>query len=163
MDLNRFAAVHCSVARASGIVADPWALLILRDLFLGIYRYDELRRDLGIATNVLADRLDRLVEREIVLRRAYQHNPIRYEYRLTEAGRDLYGVILTLMAWGDRHLAPDGAPLRMVHLECGEQTVPTVSCDQCGGRLTPDTVRIEPGPDGRAAPGTAIIATRLAR
>lgn len=161
MDRDRFAGIACSVARTSGIVADPWALLVLRDLFLGLTRYDELRRDLGVATNVLADRLDRLVAAGLVTREAYRRAPVRHEYRLTEPGRDLYGVVLALMAWGDRHLATDGPPMRLVHDDCGHETGPVVACDRCGGELTHANVTVRPGPGGRHAPGTAVIAERL--
>ena len=161
MDRDRFASISCSVARASGVVADPWALLVLRDLFLGLTRYDELRRDLGVATNVLADRLDRLVDAGLVVRAAYQRAPVRHEYRLTDAGRDLYGVVVALMAWGDRHLAPDGPPMLLVHDVCGHRTTPVVACDRCGGELTNDEVSVRPGPGGRHAPGTAVVAERL--
>lgn len=162
MDRERFAAIHCSVARAAGLVADPWTLLILRDLFLGMTRYEELRRDLGVATNVLADRLDRLVEGGLAERRPYAERPVRHEYGLTEAGRDLYDVVLALLAWGDRHLADQGPPLRLVHTGCGAPVVPTMTCDRCGGGLTPDTVVAVPGPGGRTAPGTALVARFLA-
>ncbi|PZF86299.1 winged helix-turn-helix transcriptional regulator [Jiangella anatolica] len=162
MDRDRFAGISCSVARAAGVVGDPWALLVLRDLYLGLTKYDELRRDLGVATNVLADRLNRLVTAGLVTREAYRDAPVRHEYRLTEAGHDLYGVVVALMAWGDRHLAPDGPPMLLVHAGCGEVTVPTVVCDTCGGPLTDDTVTVRPGPGGRHAPGTAVIAERLA-
>src|SRR5690349_8852205 len=133
VDRDRFADIHCSVARAGGLVADPWTLLILRDLFLGLRRYEELRRDLGVATNVLADRLDRLVSAGLAERHRYAERPVRHEYRLTDAGRDLYGVVLALMAWGDRHLAAEGPPLRLIHAACGKSAAPTVACDQCGG------------------------------
>lgn len=159
MDRDRFAAIHCSVARTANVVADPWTLLILRDLFLGLGRYEQLRRDLGISTNVLADRLDRLVADGIAERHAYAQRPVRHEYRLTGAGRELFGIVVTLLAWGDRHLAVDGPPLRLVHTGCGRPTVPTVACDGCGGELTADTVHAVPGPGGRAAPGTALIPT----
>lgn len=162
MDRDRFAAISCSIARTAGLVADPWTLLVLRDLFLGLHRYDELRRDLGVATNVLADRLDRLVVAGLVRREAYQQAPVRHEYRLTAAGRDLHGVVLALLAWGDRHLAPDGPPLLVVHHDCGHRTAPTVTCDRCGGALTDDSVDVRPGPGGRHGPGTALIAERLA-
>lgn len=161
MDRDRFASIACSVARTSGVVGDPWALLVLRDLFLGLTRYDELRRDLGVATNVLADRLDRLVDAGLVVREAYQRAPVRHEYHLTEAGRDLYGVVVALMAWGDRYLAPDGPPMLLVHDTCGHRTTPVVTCDHCGGELTNDAVSVRPGPGGRHAPGTAVVAERL--
>jgi DNA-binding HxlR family transcriptional regulator len=159
---DRFAVVHCSVARAAGLVADPWTLLILRDLFLGLHRYDELRQDLGIATNVLADRLDRLVAHGLVDRVAYSQRPLRHEYQLTEPGRDLYGVVLTFMAWGDRHLAPAGPPLRIVHHACGEVTEAVVTCAHCREPLTPDTTSVHAGPGGAPGPGTAVLAVRLA-
>lgn len=161
MNNERFSRIHCSVARASRVAADPWTLLVLRDLFLGLGRYEELRRDLGIATNVLADRLERLVTEGLAVRHRYLDHPPRNEYHLTEAGKDLYGVVLTLMAWGDRHRAADGPPLTLTHRTCGEATTPTVTCDRCGEKLTPDTVDAAPGPGGRTAPGTALIADLL--
>ena len=161
MDRDRFAAIGCSVARTAGLIADPWTLLVLRDMFLGLARYEELHRDLGVATNVLADRLERLVSSGLATRHTYQQRPARHEYRLTPAGRDLYGVVLALLAWGDRHLAPSGPPMTLVHTACGQPTVPTVSCDKCGGELTDDTVRAYPGPGGFPGPGTALIAEFL--
>ncbi|RJL23095.1 winged helix-turn-helix transcriptional regulator [Bailinhaonella thermotolerans] len=161
MDRNRFADIHCSVSRAAGVAADPWTLLILRDLFLGLNRYEELRRDLGIATNVLADRLDRLVADGLAERHAYQDNPLRHAYRLTPAGRDLYPVLLTLLAWGDRHRSEGGPPLRLLHADCGHPAVPSLTCSHCGGALTPETTTAAPGPGGRAAPGTALVPGRL--
>jgi DNA-binding HxlR family transcriptional regulator len=162
MARDRFADIHCSVARAAGVVADPWTLLILRDLYLGLHRYEELRQDLGIATNVLADRLDRLADHGLIESHAYQQNPVRHDYRLTAAGVDLYGVVLALMAWGDRHLAPSGPPLRVVHHDCGKRTHAAVTCAHCGASLTPDTTDLIGGPGGALAPGTAVIAARLA-
>jgi DNA-binding HxlR family transcriptional regulator len=160
VDRDRFAAIHCSIARAAGAVADPWTLLVLRDLFLGMRRYEELRRDLGVATNVLADRLDRLVAEGLAERHPYAARPMRYEYRLTDAGRELYGIVVALMAWGDRHRAgPGGAPMRLVH--AGHAAVPAVTCDRCGEVLTPETVRPLSGPGGRSAPGTALVAEFL--
>lgn len=163
MDRERFSTMACSIARTAGVVADPWALLVLRDLFLGLNRYEELRRDLGVATNVLADRLDRLMEAGLISRHEYQQAPVRHEYGLTESGRDLYGVIVALMAWGDRHVAPDGPPMVLTHATCGHRTTPTVVCDRCGDELTDHDVAFGPGPGGRFAPGTAVIAERLAQ
>ncbi|MFE9424799.1 winged helix-turn-helix transcriptional regulator [Kitasatospora sp. NPDC006697] len=163
MDRNRFAAIHCSVARAAGAVADPWTLLVLRDLFLGLRRFEELRQDLGIATNILTDRLDRLVAEGLAERRPYSSHPLRHEYHLTPAGEDLHGVVLALLAWGDRHRAGgDGVPLVPEHTVCGHPAVATVVCDHCGGTLTADSVSYRPGPGGRQAPGTSLVATRLA-
>ena len=162
MARERFADMHCSVARTASAIADPWTLLILRDMFIGLSRYEELRQDLSIATNVLADRLDRLVTDGLVEQHAYQRHPIRHEYKLTEAGRDLYGVVLAMMAWGDRHRATAGPPLRVVHHGCGQPTEPQVTCAHCGERLTTTGTGFQGGPGGTTAPGTALIATRIA-
>jgi len=161
MDRNRFAGISCSVARTAGLIGDPWTLLVLRDIFLGLSRYEDLHRDLGVATNVLADRLDRLVACGLATRHAYQQRPVRHEYVLTPSGRDLYGIMLAMLAWGDRHLAADGPPMTVVHATCGHPAVPTVTCDHCGGELTDDTVSTRPGPGGSAGPGTAVIGRLL--
>src|SRR4029453_4454726 len=89
---------------------ERWTLLVLRDVFLGIRRFDDFQRDLGVARNVLADRLARLVDEGILERRRYQERPERFEYRLTDKGRDLWPVIFALASWGDAHAAPDGPP-----------------------------------------------------
>lgn len=161
MDRDRFAAINCSVARTAGLIGDPWALLILRDMFLGLSRYEDLRRDLGVATNVLADRLDRLVACGLATRRAYQQHPVRHEYLLTPSGRDLYGIVVAMLAWGDRHLADDGPPMTLIHTACGHPTAPVVTCARCGSELTHDTVETRPGPGGSAGPGTALIGKML--
>ena len=161
MDRDRFAAISCSVARTAGLIGDPWTLLVLRDMFLGLSRYEDLHRNLGVATNVLADRLGRLVARGLATRRAYQARPVRHEYLLTPAGRDLYGIVLAMLAWGDRHLAPDGPPMTLVHATCGHPTTPAVTCNHCGGGLAPDTVSTCPGPGGSAGPGTTLIGALL--
>jgi DNA-binding HxlR family transcriptional regulator len=161
MDRDRFAAISCSVARTAGLIGDPWTLLILRDMFLGLSRYEDLHRDLGMATNVLADRLARLVASGLATRHAYQQRPVRHEYLLTPSGRDLYGVVAAMLAWGDRHLAADGPPMTLVHATCGHPTVPKVTCARCGGELTHDTVGTRPGPGGSTGPGTALIGKLL--
>jgi len=157
MNRDRFAAISCSVARTAGLIGDPWTLLILRDMFLGLSRYEDLHRDLGVATNVLADRLGHLVADGLATRRAYQQRPARYEYLLTPSGRDLYGIVAAMLAWGDRHLAADGPPMILVHATCGHPTEPKVTCGRCGGELTHDTVAARPGRGGTVGPGTALI------
>src|SRR3954463_8086860 len=98
----------CSVARTLEIVGERWTLLIVRDAFFGVRRFDDFQRSLGIARNVLQGRLERLVEEGILERVRYQERPERFEYRLTEKGLDLWPVVVSLLAWGDRHAAPDG-------------------------------------------------------
>jgi len=122
----------CSVARTLEIVGEKWALLAVREVFLGNRRFDEMIRRTGAPRDTLAARLRTLVETGILERRQYSSHPARFEYRLTESGRELYPVILTLMRWGDRHLAgADGPPLVLEH-GCGHPLVAQVVCAACG-------------------------------
>jgi DNA-binding HxlR family transcriptional regulator len=137
----------CSVARTVEVVGERWTMLILREAFLGVRRFDAIQRDLGIARNILSDRLGKLVEHGILERRRYQERPERFEYRLTDRGRDLYPIVVTLMRWGDEHLAPGGdAPVELVHRGCGQRTRPVLVCDVCGEPVTARDVRPQPGP-----------------
>jgi DNA-binding HxlR family transcriptional regulator len=157
-----FAGMHCSIARSLEVMGDWWSPLILRDLYLGLDRFDELVTDLGISRNLLTDRLATLIEGGVVRREAYQVRPVRYSYALTEAGCELVPVLLALTAWGDKWATPEGgAPIRFRHETCGEVFTPTVGCSNCGEPLTADTVSPQAGPGGRTAPGTALIGTVL--
>jgi len=153
-----FADIACSIARSVDVVGERWTPLILRDLFVGMSRFEDIRRDLGIASNVLAARLDRLERDGIVDRHQYQTAPVRHEYRLTEKGRDLYPVIATLIAWGDKWMAAgNGPPALIVHSECGHATTAVTVCAECGGELNADTAVAAPGPGARPGQGTAVI------
>ncbi|BDT90245.1 HxlR family transcriptional regulator [Nocardia sputorum] len=153
-----FSDIVCSIARTVDAIGERWTPLILRDLFIGLTRFEDLRRDLGIASNVLAARLDALHEHGIVEKRPYQSNPIRYEYLLTERGRDLYPVLTVLITWGDKWLAgTEGPPAVVVHRECGRPTSGVVVCRECGEPLTAGNVRWLSGPGGRRGPGTMLI------
>lgn len=143
---------NCSVARAASIVGDTWTLLVLREAFFRVRRFDELQRNLGIARNVLADRLDRLVEHGILERVPYCERPLRHEYRLTEKGLDLYPAIVALMQWGDRYTAECGPPVRLVHAECGHECEPYLACSCCGERIDPRAMRTKAGPGLEADP-----------
>jgi DNA-binding HxlR family transcriptional regulator len=126
----------CSVARALEAIGDRWTLLVIRDLFLGLRRFEDLQRDLGVARNVLSDRLTRLVDEGIVERRLYQQRPERHEYRLTAKGRDLWPVIISLMKWGDRHVPDEGGPpMRVVHRGCGGEIDERFNCLRCGAPI----------------------------
>jgi len=140
----------CSIARALEIVGERWTILIVRDAFLGVRRFDDFQRSLGIARNVLADRLDRLVEAGIFERRPYQDRPPRYEYRLTEPGLDLHPVIFSLMKWGDKHLAPDGPPRLALHRGCGGEIDEHLTCSKCGERVAARQIEARPGPGLKA-------------
>ena len=151
--LNRtYDGQDCSIARTLEVVGERWTLLILRDTFLGIHRFDDLQRDLGIARNVLRDRLGRLVEEGLVERRPYSDRPPRSEYHLTEQGRDLWPVLHALLRYGDRWYAPDGPPRRILHRDCGGEADDRRICSRCGAQLgVNDVVAVPPAAGPRAA------------
>ncbi len=129
------------MARTLEIVGEKWALLALREVFLGNRRFDEMVRRIGAPRDTLAARLRSLVGAGILERRQYSEHPARYEYRLTTAGQELYPVILTLMRWGDEHLAADGkAPMVLEHA-CGHRLVARVVCEACGQPVQPRSAR----------------------
>lgn len=125
----------CSIARTLDLVGEKWALLAVREVFLGNRKFDEMIKRTGAPRDTLAARLRTLVGAGILERRQYSDHPRRYEYRLTEAGRDLYPVIMTLMRWGDRYLAGDGGPPMVLEHRCGHRLVAQVVCEACGEPL----------------------------
>jgi DNA-binding HxlR family transcriptional regulator len=137
----------CSIARGLEVVGERWTLLILRDVFLGIRRFDALQADLGIARNILQARLERLVEHGVLERRPYQERPLRHEYRLTEKGIDLWPVVHALQQWGDRHApAPGGPPVVIRHRDCGGELDAHRICRRCGQPVEARGATAEPGP-----------------
>ena len=140
----------CSVAGALEAIGERWTLLILRDAFLGVRRFDAFQRSLGIARNVLQTRLERLVSEGIFERVRYQERPERFEYRLTDKGIDLWPVVVALIKWGDRHVYPDGAPVVLEHRDCGGEVNDRRICDRCGAALGPRDVRARVGPGAPA-------------
>jgi DNA-binding HxlR family transcriptional regulator len=122
----------CSIARTLEIVGEKWALLAIREVFLGNRRFDEMVRRTGAPRDTLAARLRTLVEAGIMERSQYSEHPARYEYRLTQAGLELNPVILTLMRWGDRYLAGEEGPPLILEHNCGHRLVPQVTCEACG-------------------------------
>jgi len=122
----------CSIARTLDIVGEKWALLAVREVFLGNRRFDEMVRRTGAPRDTLAARLRTLTGAGILERRQYCEHPARYEYRLTEAGRDLYPVIVALMRWGDEHLAGDDGPPLVLEHRCGHRLVTRLVCESCG-------------------------------
>ena len=137
----------CSLARTLSVVGDRWTLLVLRESFLGIRRFDEFEKRLGITRHVLADRLKKLVEAGVLGRAVYQQRPLREEYRLTDKGRDLYPAIMALVNWGDRHMSgAEGAPIRHVHRTCGQPMHGVLVCSDCGEPLQPRDVQLEEAP-----------------
>lgn len=149
-DVKRTSVSHmgCSVARAVEIVGEWWTLLIVRDVLLGVCRFEDLLRDLGISRNVLTDRLRGLVEHGILARHRYSEAPERYEYRLTEKGEQLFPVIVALLRWGDvwEPATDNGPPITLLHTVCGHDTAARLTCSHCGQPFGPADVRAVPGP-----------------
>jgi DNA-binding HxlR family transcriptional regulator len=141
-----FEDMNCSVAQCLEIVGEWWSLLIVRDAFLGVRRFDDFQARLGISRNILNDRLTKLVDNGVLVRVPYQDNPPRSNYRLTEKGRDLWLVLTAMRQWGDRWAAPDGAPLKMRHEACGRIVKAVATCSHCGEPLDRRAVTYEPGP-----------------
>jgi DNA-binding HxlR family transcriptional regulator len=151
---------HCSLARALEVVGDWWSPLIVRDLFVGINRFDELVEDLGISRNLLTDRLGTLVEHGVVRSDRYSDHARRVEYTLTESGRELATILMTLTKWGDRWQPPaGGAPIRFRHHN--HRCDPLITCSTCGEEIDANDVSFRPGPGGKRAPGTMLIAQRI--
>lgn len=145
MPRNSLSRLECSVANTVDIVSDPWTVLILRDAFQGIRRFDQFVESLGIARNTLTKRLERLVADGVMKTIPYQDRPVRYEYVLTERGKDLMDVLMTLWSYGERWNPPsDPDHQRAIHLDCGEEAAAVAHCGHCGGRLTRKNVRIVP-------------------
>lgn len=123
---------QCSIAQTVEVVGDWWTLLIVRDVFWGLHRFDELLEDLGIARNILSDRLTNLVAKGVLKKVQYQDAPVRHEYRLTAKGADLWAILLLMAQWGSRWNFPDEHPIVFTHTTCGNEFTALVSCDQCG-------------------------------
>jgi DNA-binding HxlR family transcriptional regulator len=121
---------NCAVEGTLSVIGERWTLLVLREAFLGVRRFDQFRRNTGVARNILSDRLNTLVAHGILRRELYQERPQRYEYRLTEKGLDLYPVLLTLMEWGTRHA--EGRAMTLTHKACGATAMPHLACPECG-------------------------------
>ena len=138
--------MNCSIARTLDIVGEWWTLLIVRDVFMGIRRFEQIREDLGISKKVLTDRLNTLVERGILkkvpIERGFE------EYRLTKKGIALHDVLVAVRQWGDEWEAPNGAPIELVH-ECGHVTHARLVCDCCGEEVTAHSVKPQAGPGAK--------------
>jgi DNA-binding HxlR family transcriptional regulator len=140
----------CSVARALSVVGDRWTLLVLRDAFLGVRRFEDFRA-VGLTRHRLADRLKKLVAAGVLERVRYQERPPRFEYRLSEKGRDLYPVIVSLVRWGDRWMAGEaGPPVELIHRGCGHVITPVLACPDCAEPVTARDMRAQAGPALRA-------------
>lgn len=147
MQWNELDQQSCSVARTLSVIGDRWTLLVLRDCFLKVRRFEHFQERLGIGRPILADRLQKLVDNFVLTRVAYQERPRRYEYRLTQKGLDLYPVVMAIVHWGDTYMAgKKGPPLLHHHKNCGQFFRPVQVCSECGDPLNPRHVHVEIGP-----------------
>jgi len=137
----------CSIARTVDVIGEPWSPLILRDVFVGINRFDQIQADLGVSRKVLSERLGRLVDNGVLERQRYHERPPRDEYLLTEKGRELVDLLMVMVAWGDRW-ADDGAgpPVLYRHHACGEVSHVELRCAHCGETMRANDVDVLEGP-----------------
>ncbi len=153
---NDYRTQTCSIAGALEVVGERWSLLIVRDVLLGLRRFDQMQAHLGIARNVLQTRLSRLVDQGVLERCLYQEHPARYEYRLTDKGLDLWPTVVSLMQWGDRYAAPEaGPPVLLEHRGCGGRIDEHRICERCGAPLEVRDARALAGPG--AAPDHPLV------
>lgn len=136
----------CSLARALELLGERWTLLIVRDAFYGVRRYNDFLTHLDVPRAVLATRLQALVDAEVLDRRPYQDNPVRHEYVLTERGRGLWPALNALSHWGAEHLSPSGPTRVFAHASCGAPIGRTGVCPDCGEYAEPDELEVRPGP-----------------
>jgi DNA-binding HxlR family transcriptional regulator len=147
-----FARMPCSIARSLAVAGEPWSPLVIRDVSIGINRFDDLQRDLGISRKVLAERLRHLVHAGMLERRTYSDRPERHEYVLTEMGSEFVDVLMAMVAWGDRWTAGEaGPPALYRHRACGQITHVEPHCAACGEVIHSGDVAVEPGPGFPAA------------
>jgi len=146
VERKSFSEMHCSVAQCLEVVGEWWSMLIVRDAFLGVTRFDQFQERLGISRNVLNQRLAHLVRAGVLERTSYNERPMRYDYRLTQSGRDLWPVLAAMRQWGDAHAAPDGPPLVLIHRACGHVVDAVMSCSACGAPISARDVRAQRGP-----------------
>ena len=144
-----YEAQNCSLARTLEVVGERWTLLILRDVFLGIRRFDSFQGRLDVSRTVLAGRLQRLVENGLLSRQRYQERPDRYEYVLTQKGLDLWPAINALRAWGDAYETKEGPPRFFVHEACGNGIEAAAFCPHCRSVVPPEEVLTSRGPGSR--------------
>ncbi|UJW31965.1 helix-turn-helix transcriptional regulator [Saccharothrix sp. AJ9571] len=147
MQRTRFGEMACSIARTMDVIGEPWSPLILRNVYVGITRFEQLQESLGISRKVLTERLKWLTEQDVVARRQYSERPPRYEYVLTERGTELCDLLLVMVRWGDRWLAGEaGPPVLYRHHACGRISHVELRCSECGEPMRATDLDVLPGP-----------------
>ena len=153
MQRTDFSQMECSIARSLAVAGEPWSPLVIRDVYIGINRFDDIQRDLGISRKVLTERLRHLVAAGVLERRRYSERPPRDEYVLTEMGQEFMDVMMAMVRWGDRWTAGDaGPPALYRHRSCGQITHVEPHCAVCGEVIHSGDVDVEPGPGFTQAP-----------
>ena len=152
MQRTQFGEMACSIARTLDVVGEPWSPLIVRNIYIGVSRFDELQRSLGVSRKVLAERLRWLTEHGVLEKRAYSTRPPRYEYALTAKGLELFEVLMVMVRWGDQWLAGEaGPPVLYRHHACGRISHVELRCSECGDPMRATDIDVLPGP-GSAVP-----------
>lgn len=145
------APLTCPIVRSARLIGDEWILLVLRSLFRGAQRFDDLQKQTGAATNILCKRLTRLMDDGVVTKVPYQERPLRYRYELTKAGLALFPVLLELMRYGNEWLPnTDAPPARLYHTDCGNLSEPGQSCSECGQPLWLGNVKLVEQEEGKS-------------
>ena len=150
MQRTNFGDMACSIARTLDVVGEPWSPLVLRDVYAGMHRFEQIQADLGISRKVLTERLNHLVDHDVLERRPYDNRP-RFEYHLTVKGRELVDVLMVMVGWGDKWLAGSaGPPVLYRHHACGEISSVDLRCARCGEPMHSGDVDLLPGPGAAA-------------
>jgi DNA-binding HxlR family transcriptional regulator len=156
MQRTQFGEMTCSIARTADVIGEPWSPLIVRNIYIGISRFDQLQQSLGISRKVLAERLRWLTENGVLERREYASKPPRYEYVLTAKGLELFEVLMVMVRWGDKWLAGEaGPPVLYRHRACGEISHVELHCAECGKPMSATDIDVLPGPGSAAPSGSA--------
>lgn len=146
MQRTNFGDMACSIARTLDVMGEPWTPLVIRDVFVGMHRFEQIQQDLGISRKVLTERLNHLVEHGVLERRPYDNRP-RYEYHLTDRGTELFDVLMVMVGWGDRWRAGKaGPPVLYRHRACGEVSHVDLRCDHCGAPMHASDIDVLAGP-----------------
>ncbi len=147
MPYRPFDGQNCSIAGSLAILGERWTLLVMREVLLGRRRFADIRRNVGVAPNILSDRLQTLVDQGLLERRLYAERPESYEYVPTPKGLVVNPGLAALLEWGDRHAVPPGGPPRvLVHTSCGHDAQPRLQCAHCGEAIEARDLAVRPGP-----------------
>lgn len=157
MERKSFAQMDCSIAQCLEIVGEWWSMLIIRDTFMGVTRFEDFQRRLGISRNILRDRLSSLVDAGVLTRVEYSEHPPRFDYKLTQKGRDLWPIVTAMRQWGDQYAAPNGPPVEVVHKWCGKVMHVEMVCDQCGEGVSAHDVKGVVGAGHEDNPLVAVL------